>query len=190
VFTRLTSLDVITTFRFQRGLTTVVLWFSSDRERGHAHQVGSGRRQERDLEAPVMAMRLPGCPSTDIAPLFPGPRHHLWRDPPSKRGGRERHAQSDPIGTSTATAISIRRLLARESPRDDWVAIRITTMAMAATVATPISPARRSDRSSNRRLHAAPRPVPSSSENNVTVSEYTGCRAAARTAAAPTLRSA
>src|SRR5438094_46610 len=55
------------------------------------------------------------------------------------------------------------------------VAIATSSSAMTATDAMAIAPARGSDSSGTRRLHEAPRPVPSSSENSVTVSEYTGC---------------
>ena len=71
-----------------------------------------------------------------------------------------------------ATAISIRAL--RENGIAQLtigVATTTNASATAATVRIPIAPLRRSRAPSNRRLHAAPSPVPSSSENNVTVSE-------------------
>ena len=70
------------------------------------------------------------------------------------------------------TAISIRAL--REYGIAQFTIGGATTMkasAISATMTMPIEPLRRSEASSKRRLSAEPRPVPSSSENSVTVSE-------------------
>ena len=77
-----------------------------------------------------------------------------------------------PIGTSMRAATSMRA--GRENGMAQFttgVATAMNTMATAATATIPIDPDRRSVAASNRRLHAAPSPVPSSSENSVTVNE-------------------
>src|SRR5262245_60679233 len=80
-----------------------------------------------------------------------------------------------PIGTSSAAATAMRALLdSGIAHATIGVAITITATAIRATVATAAAPLRRNVASVKRRLHAAPRPVPSSSEKSVTVSEYTG----------------
>ena len=77
-----------------------------------------------------------------------------------------------PTGMSSAAAIAIRAV------RDNGIAhvmigeaIAITAIPSNATITAAVAPVRRSVATSNRRLHAAPRPVPSRSENSVTVSE-------------------